>query len=118
MAENVGIQEKFKLYLELQKEIVVFRKKQAEQKKTLQNLERDIQEYMVNNDMSTISLKDGEIMLYDKKKSQTFNKSTMAERLSEVLKVDEEKAEKIVDSIVSNKVFTVEQKLKVNMKKK
>ena len=49
MSETAGvisIQEKFKLYITLQKEIVEFRKKQTEQKKILQTLESDITDYL------------------------------------------------------------------------
>ena len=63
----MDIQEKFKLYIELNKEIHEFRKKQRDQKKVLDQLEREIYDYMADNNMDNISLKDGDIVFYDKK---------------------------------------------------
>lgn len=114
----MDIQEKFKLYIELQKEIVAFRKKQSEQKKILSSLEKEIHEYMESNQMDNISLKDGEIILYDRKVSQSFKRPAMIEKITEELKCDEAKAEKLAESILTNKVFTLEKKLKTNLKKK
>lgn len=114
--ENVSIQEKFKLYLELNKEIVEFRKKQAEQKKILQNLEDEIKEYMIRNDMDSISINEGEIVLYERKKSNKFKKECIVEKLTEKLK-DDKAAEMLADLIVTNQVFTVESKLKTKIKK-
>jgi malonyl CoA-acyl carrier protein transacylase len=113
----MDIQEKFKLYLELNKEIVEFRKKQREQKKVLDQLEKEIHEYMSDNNMDNISLKDGEIVLYDRKVSQSFKRPAIVEKLTEKLRCDEKKAEDIAESILTNKVFTVEKKIKVNIKK-
>lgn len=117
MLDNT-IQEKFKLYLEMQKELTAFRKKQAEQKKSLQNLENEIKEYMEKNKMDSISLKEGEILLYDRKVSQTFKRDTIVECLKGKLKGDEKKAEELTESILANKVFNIESKLKCNIKKK
>jgi septal ring factor EnvC (AmiA/AmiB activator) len=113
----MDIQEKFKLYIELQKEIAQFRKKQSEQKKVLQALEKEIHEFMKNNDMTTVSLKEGEIVLYERKVSQSFKRPAMIEKITEELKCDESKAEKLAESILTNKVFTLEPKLKANIKK-
>ena len=118
MSDNINIQDKFRVYLEIQKELSNFRKKQAEQKKVLQALEDEIKDYMKNNDMDSIALKEGEIVLYDKKVSQTFKRPVVVEKITEKLKCDEKKAEELAESIFSNKVFTVEKKLKANIKKK
>jgi hypothetical protein len=112
----MDIQEKFKLYIELNKEITEFRKKQREQKKILDQLEKEIFDYMSNNNMDNISLKDGEIVLYDKKVSQSFKRPAIVEKLTEKLRCDEKKAEDIAESILSNKVFTLEKKIKANIK--
>lgn len=114
----MDIQEKFKLYLEINKEITEFRKKQRDQKKVLQQLEQEIFDYMNENNMDSISLKDGEIVLYDRKVSQSFKRPAIVEKLTEKLKCDEKKAEDIAESILTNKVFTVEKKVKANIKKK
>ena len=113
----MDIQEKFKLYLELNKEIVEFRKKQREQKKVLDQLEKEMHDYMSDNNMDSISLKDGEIVLYDRKVSQSFKRPAIVEKLTEKLRCDEKKAEDIAESILTNKVYTVEKKIKVNIKK-
>lgn len=113
----MDIQAKFALYIEINKEIAVFRKKQSEQKKVLQKLESEIQEYMTANSMDSISVKDGEIVLYEKKTSQSFKRPAIVERITEELKCDEKKAERLAESILTNKVFTVESKIKANIKK-
>lgn len=117
MAETTGIQEKFRMYLDMQRELSEFRKKQAEQKKLLKSLEDEIMDYMKTNEMDSIALKEGEIILYDRKVSQTLKKDTMTEKISEKLKCDEKRAEELVESIFSNKVFTLEKKIKANIKK-
>lgn len=111
------IQDKFKLYLELNKEIALFRKKQADQKKILQNLEDEIKSYMKENQMDSISLNEGEILLYDRKISQSFKKETIVEKLTEKLKGNGELAESLAESIVTNKVFNIESKIKAKIKK-
>lgn len=113
----MDIQEKFKLYLEINKEIAEFRKKQRDQKKELQRLEQEIFDYMSENNMDSISLKDGEIVLYDKRVSQSFKRPAIVEKLTEKLRCDEKKAEDIAESILTNKVYTVEKKIKANIKK-
>jgi len=113
----MDIQEKLKLYMELNKEIAEFRKKQRDQKKVLDQLEKEIFEYMSNNSMDSISLKDGEIVLYDKKIRQSFKRPVIVETLTEKLRCDEKKAEDIAESILNNKVYVVEKKIKVNIKK-
>ena len=113
----MNIQDKLKAFLELNKEIHDFRQKQKEQKKTLETLEKEIHQYMTDNNMDSISLNDGEIILYDKKTSLTYKKETMLEKLTEELK-DEKQAEKLVDTIISNKVFTSQKKLKATLKKR
>jgi DNA repair ATPase RecN len=110
--------EKFNKYLEIQKELSELRKKQKECKKQLTTLEADIKEYMTQNDMDSISLKDGEIMLYAKKISQTFKRETISEKLAECLNCDEKKAETLADNILKNKKYLVEDKIKAVIKKK
>lgn len=113
----MNIEEKLKLFIELNKEIAVFRKKQSEQKKILCSLEKEIQEYMTNNSLDSIPLKDGNIILYERKISQSFKKPAIVEKITEELKCDEKKAEKLAESILTNKVYTVETKIKANIKK-
>lgn len=111
-------QETFSKYLDIQKELAELRQKQKECKKNLLKLEDEIKEYMMKNDMDSISLKDGQIVLYAKKISQTFKKETIADKLVETLKCDEKKAETLADSILKNKKFIVEDKIKAIIKKK
>ena len=113
----MNIEEKLKLFIELNKELAVFRKKQSEQKKILCSLEKEIQEYMTNNSLDSIPLKDGNIILYERKISQSFKKPAIVEKITEELKCDEKKAEKLAESILTNKVYTVETKIKANIKK-
>jgi hypothetical protein len=111
------IQEKFQKYLEIQKQLTESRKQQKEWKKEIDALEKDIKDYMTQNDMDSISLKDGEIVLYAKKISQTFKKEVIMEKLTEKLK-DSQKAEELTQSILQNKTFIVEDKLKAVIKKR
>ena len=69
---SLTIHEKFSNYLLLQKNLVAIRKEQKNVKKELDTLEADIMEYMVNNEMNNISIKEGEIILYPIKIAQTF----------------------------------------------
>ena len=96
----------------------LFRKKQSEQKKILQTLEQDIQEHMLENSLDNITLADGEIVIYQKKKNNGMKKEAMAEKILEKLKCNSEKAEELAESILTNKIFTVENKIKANLKKK
>ena len=80
-------------------------------------LEKEIREYMTKNDMDSISLKDGEIVLYARKIPQTFKKEVIMEKLNEKLK-DSQKAEELTQSILQNKQFIVEDKIKAVIKKK
>lgn len=111
------INEKFTRYLEIQKLLADSRKQQKTWKEELQNLESAIKQYMTENDMDSISLKDGEIVLYAKKISQTFKKEVIMEKLAEKLK-DDRKAEELTDSILQNKRFIVEDKLRAVIKKR
>lgn len=111
------IQEKLKLYIQLNKEIVEYRKKQKEQKKILTTLEEDIQNYMTENNMESINLKDADIIIYQRKVNQAFKRPALIECLKDKLNCNEDKAEKLVESILTNKVFTVESKIKAQLKK-
>lgn len=118
MSENKPIQEKFKLYIALQKEIVEFRKKQAEQKKILKTLEEDIQEYMLDQGLDNISLADGDIIIYQRKTNQAMKKPAIVEKIEEKLKISNEKAEELAQALLDNKVFTIENKIKAQIKKR
>lgn len=111
------IQEKFSTYLSLNKELTSLKKQQKELKTKIQTLESDIKEYMSSNDMDSISLKDGEIVLYNRKIPQIFKKESIVEKLTEELK-DSNKAEQLTQSILQNKKFVMEEKLKAVIKKK
>lgn len=110
------IQEKFQKYLELQKGLHELRKQQNLLKKTVTSLETEIKEYMSKNDMDSISLKDGEIILYAKKIPQTFKKESIMEKLTEKLN-DSRQAEELTDSILKNKTFLVEDKIRAVIKR-
>ena len=111
------IQETFQKYIELQKQLTDMRKQQKIVKKNADTLELEIKEYMTKNEMDSISLKDGEIVLYARKIPQTFKKEVMMEKINERLK-DSQKSEEIAQSILQNKQFIVEEKIKAVIKKK
>lgn len=113
----MSIQDKFAEYINLNKEMSTIRKQLKQQKQRSDALEKEIKEYMTSNDMDSISLKEGEIVLYAKKISQTFKKESIVEKLTEQLK-DSQKAEELTQSILTNKKFLVEDKVKAVIKKK
>ena len=112
---SLTIHEKFSNYLLLQKNLVAIRKEQKNVKKELDTLEADIMEYMVNNEMNNISIKEGEIILYPKKISQTFKKETIIETLNVKLK-NTLQSEELAESILENKKFITQDKIKVKLK--
>jgi hypothetical protein len=108
--------DKFSQYMNLNKEMSELRKRLKEKKLQVNELENDIMNYMENENLNSIALEDGEIILYDKKKSNTFKKETITEKLTEKLKCNEKTANDLADSILTNKVFTVEPKIKAKLK--
>jgi hypothetical protein len=114
---STAIQEKLLQYIEYNKQLGNLRSQLKGVKKETQDLEKEIKEYMTKNDMDSISLKDGQIVLYTRKISQTFKKETIVEKLTEELK-DSVKAEQLTQSIMENKKFIVEDKVKAVIKKK
>jgi hypothetical protein len=113
----MSVQEKFQEYIQLNKELTVIRKQQKELKTKVDGLEKEIKEYMTRNDMDSISIKEGEIVLYSKKIPQTFKKEVIVEKLTEKLN-DSQKAEELAQSILQNKKFLVEDKIRAVIKKK
>lgn len=107
---------KFNDYLNATKELRELRKQQKELKNKLHMLETEIKEYMTENNMDSISLKEGEIILYEKKIPQTFKKEIIVENLTKRLK-SQEKAEELTDVILSNKSFIMQDKIKAVIKK-
>lgn len=114
---NSEIQQKFQNYLDLHKSLSKMRKDQKETKTLIDKLEKEIKEYMTENDMDSIALKDGEIILYSKKVSQTFKKEVIMEKINEHLK-DSERSEQLTESILYNKKFILQDKIKAVIKKK
>jgi hypothetical protein len=111
------IQSKLESYIELQKLLAEYRKKLRDSKKQLDEMEKEIKTYMTNNNMDSIALPTGEIVLYNKKIPQTFKKESMVGTLTEKLQ-NQKKAEEMVDAILKNKTFLVEEKVRVIIKKK
>lgn len=114
---NQTLQERFTSYLDLNKELAVLRKQQRVLKAKIVDMEKDIKEYMNKNEMDSIALKDGEIVLYNKKIPQTFKKEAIVEKLTETLK-DSQRAEELTESILHNKKFVVEEKIRAVIKNK
>ena len=117
MSNKEDIMTKFGEYLDLNRQLAELRKQTKEIKDKTTELEKEIMTYMLDNSLDNISLKDGEIVLYQKKISQTFKKETIVEKLKERLR-DVTQAEELTDSILSNKTFTVQDKVKAVIKKK
>jgi len=103
-------------YLDLQNQLKELRKTQQDIKKQCANIEQELLSYMTENNVDKLTFKNNEIVLYDKKVNMTFKKENLVETLSQQLK-DTEQAEKLVDTIVSNKVFDTHKSVKVKKAK-
>ncbi len=112
-----AVQQKFAEYLQLNKDLTALRKQQKELKKKSDALEKEIKEYMTKNEMDSITMREGEIVMYAKKIPQTFKKESIVEKLTEKLN-DSQKAEELTQSILANKKYLVEDKIKAVIKKK
>ena len=111
------IQNQLESYIELQKVLSDYRKKLRDSKKQLDEMEKEIKTYMTTNGMDSIALPTGEIVLYNKKISQTFKKESMIDTLTDKLQ-NQKQAEELVDTILKNKTFLVEEKVRAILKKK
>lgn len=113
---NSQIENKIKAYIDLNKQLSEKRKKMTEDRKLLLQLETEIEEYMDQHSKNSVTLDDCEIVRYDKKVSQTFKKEAMVENINTIVK-DTGKSEKLVDTILENKSFKIEKKIKLKIKK-
>ncbi|NBU34001.1 hypothetical protein EB118_03525 [bacterium] len=104
-------------YIELNKKLTELRKSVKDHKEQAQTLEKEIMDYMTQNNMDSISLKDGQIVIYTKKISQAFKKDSIVETLTEKLQ-DQDKAEDLATSIIQNKKYVTEKSVKALLKKK
>ena len=111
------IHERLETYLELQRSLAESRKQLKESKKQLDTLEKEIKTYMISNGMDSIALPNGEIILYNRKIPQTFKKESMVGTLTDKFK-NQKQAEDIVETILKNKTFLVEEKVRAVLKKR
>jgi microsomal dipeptidase-like Zn-dependent dipeptidase len=111
------IQNKLESYIELQKVLSEYRKKLRDSKKQLDDMEKEIKTYMTTNGMDSIALPTGEIVLYNRKIPQTFKKESMVDTLTDKLQ-NQKQAEELVETILKNKTFLVEEKVRAIIKKK
>ena len=109
---NVKLQQ----YINLQKEILEFKKKQKENSKILFALEKDIKDYMETNNTDSIPFQDGEIVLYERKINQAFKKRNLTKKLKDTLHIDVDKASEIANTIIKDKVFNVQPRIKLELK--
>lgn len=114
----MSIEEKFAQFIDYETEMAELRKKISVIKKTKDKLELEIKEYMENNELDSVSIKGAQIVIYDKKISKTFSKEAIVENLKDHLNGDENKAEVLAESIIKNKTFETEPKVKAVIKKK
>ncbi len=99
-------------FLQNTKEITTLRKQITIFTKQNKQLEEAIKNYLTTNNMDSISLESGQVFVYDKKINATLKPENMALSIKNELSCDDVKAEKIVKSIVDNKVFNVQKSLK------
>jgi hypothetical protein len=105
----------FDEYIEASARLATLRKQQLVIKKSLTVFENKIKEYMTENTLDSVSLKNGQVIMYDRKVSETFKKDAIVETLKTHLG-NSQKAEAVAESILSNKVFSVRSALKVKPK--
>lgn len=98
-------------YIDLSQELKKLSKQRNEIKKRTTFLEKEIKQIMTDRQMDSIALPKGEIVRYDRKISQTFKRETIMENLTEKVK-DIKKAEELTNSILSNKKFSLENKIR------
>jgi len=102
-------------YFLLQGEVSQMKTRSKELKQKISSLERSIKAYMESNHMTNLTTTMGEVILYGKKVAQTFKKETIIETLTEKLH-NSKQAEELTDSIIQNKKFKIEDKIKVVLK--
>lgn len=103
-------------FLTLQQKMQEYRLKTKELTKAMKSMEEEIKEYMTKHSMDEIKLDSGNIVLYNKKVPQTFKKEVIKEKLEKKLQ-NAKQAEELANVIVDNKTFTLEEKIKVVLKK-
>jgi len=108
-----NIKDKVKTLIYIQKEIKELSAEVKEKRTRVKDLEVEIQEYMEKENLDKISVDAGEITLYDRKSSQKFKKESIKGKLQGV--VEPCKIDSVVDSIIDNKDFVLEQKLKTKI---
>jgi len=111
-----NITEKFKKYLEITKEIADIKKSINEKKKITEKLGEEIYKHMVDNEIDSINIAEGEIVLYQRKVPQKFKKENIIETINETIK-NPEISEKLTDKIMNNKVCSIESKIRAIVKK-
>lgn len=107
-----NIQEKCVEYLSLNAEMIAAKSCIKKLKQRSDALEKDIQMYMTKENMDSVNLEEGEIVLYKKKISQNLKRDAIREKLAETLQ-DSEKAEQLTQCILANKKFITKDKVKV-----
>lgn len=102
-------------YIENNKQLSELRKQQQDLKKKNLVLETKVKEYMLENKMDSLSFAGGDIVIYERKVSETFKKPSLIENLKPHLS-SEAKAEAAAESILNNKVFSTKSSIKVKTK--
>lgn len=102
-------------YLTLQRELIHSKKKQKDLKDKMATLEGALKSHMEEHHLTNLASKNGEVILYGKKVAQTFKKETIIETLTDKLQ-DSRRAEELTESIIQNKKFKIEDKIKAVVK--
>lgn len=113
--EMATIQNTLDEYLTFQRELIHSKKKQKDLKDKMATLEGALKSYMEENHLTNLTSKNGEVILYGKKVAQTFKKETIIETLTDKLQ-DSRRAEELTESIIQNKKFKIEDKIKAVVK--
>lgn len=111
---NEVFNENVKKYADAAKAVSDLKKRAKELKAEMANLETSIKQFMVENEVDAISVKNIQISLGTQKISKTFKRDSMVKRLKEKVG-DTSTAEELTDWVINNRIFDEKPKLKTKV---
>lgn len=101
MDDKNNIKEIIKKYIIIDDEISEVNKKLKVLRKSKNDLEENIKEYMIDNDMSKVDLRNGSIRVYKTKPTKKINKQLIMDVLLDKINNDD-KVNDIIDELYNN----------------
>jgi regulator of replication initiation timing len=111
---NEVFNENVRKYADAAKAVSDLKKRAKELKAEMANLETSIKQFMVENEVDAISVKNIQISLGTQKISKTFKRDSMVKRLKEKVG-DTSTAEELTDWVMNNRIFDEKPKLKTKV---